>query len=405
MKTTILFILILSCVVVAQQNEKNNRKIKLLSLGKVQTFHKEQAIPIRWRTENFPENAAIFIQCIITEKKHSLKKKHYIVYGLPHNYPTLSSDLGCYMWRPNKKFTDDQKLQIVVGYAEIRPFSLFYPEVDGFRYSGFQTYSVAGHTHSVHEYIHEKTQLEFVLIPKGSFTMGTGSGDQTPQKKVHVSSFLIAKREVSKKLWDKVVRKIKSTESDSKKSDPKKPDPMEPKTMVSWKQAQLFCKKTGLQLPSEAQWEYAYRGNNSFPYFWQEKNQESTKEKQQNQNPNQQQNQNQNQQQILSAKGYVWYDQSSDRCVRRVDNNIKSNAFGLKNMAGNVREWCADYYSSKYTTDQVDPIAPWVSDHRVVRGGCVFSSKELCSANYRFFYSETYRAPNLGFRPCFNLEK
>lgn len=74
---------------------------------------------------------------------------------------------------------------------------------------------------------------------------GGRKDDEGPVHKVTLSPFLIAKYEVSQAEWKKVMG-----DNPSKF----KGDAL-PVELVSWEDCQEFCKKTGLSLPTEAQWE------------------------------------------------------------------------------------------------------------------------------------------------------
>ena len=65
-----------------------------------------------------------------------------------------------------------------------------------FTYLRTQTYSCGGQTHTVKEYRHKKTGMEFVLIPGDSFMMGAKDIAE-PVHKVMLDSFLISKTEVT----------------------------------------------------------------------------------------------------------------------------------------------------------------------------------------------------------------
>ncbi len=121
-----------------------------------------------------------------------------------------------------------------------------------FRYLRETTYSCWEITKTVKEYIHDQTGMEFVLIPGGTFAMGSPAdaidrNSDEVEHQVTLSPYLISKTEVSQAVWQKVM-----------KSNPSYfQNPDHPVEQVSWNDCIAFCQKTGLSLPTEAQWEFA----------------------------------------------------------------------------------------------------------------------------------------------------
>ncbi len=112
------------------------------------------------------------------------------------------------------------------------------------------------------EYRHRQTGIVFVGLPGGTFEMGSPGSEagrmdwEGPVHKVTVSPFLIAKYEVSQAEWGKVM----GVNPFRFKGDTL------PVEQVSWDDCQEFCTKTGLSLPTEAQWEYTCRAGTSGPF-------------------------------------------------------------------------------------------------------------------------------------------
>ena len=199
--------------------------------------------------------------------------------------------------------------------------------------------SLGKNEHGRPEYRHWQTGIVFVGLPGGTFDMGspeTEEGqfeDEGPVHKVTLSPFLIAKYEVSQAEWQKVMG---SNPSDSKG------DAL-PVEQISWDDCQEFCKKTGLSLPTEVQWEYACRAGTAGPFAGTGN---------------------------LDEMG--WYDKNSGGTTHPVGEK-KANDFGLHDMHGNVWELCEDWYQEGFyqeSTGARDPLCENSgSGYRVVRGG------------------------------------
>ncbi len=194
-----------------------------------------------------------------------------------------------------------------------------------------------------------KVKWEGVLIPAGTFIMGSPPGEtpfekdaaQEKQHKVTISRpFYMGKYEVTQAQYQQVMGGNPSIH---------KGDNL-PVHNVSWQDAQTFCDKLSkqvqrkVQLPTEAQWEYACRAGTTTAYH------------------------SGNQISDLTKVGF--HNGNSGGKLHSVGEK-PANAWGLHDMHGNIREFVRDLYSSAPQGDAIDPEGPKEGDpkNHVVRGG------------------------------------
>ena len=92
-----------------------------------------------------------------------------------------------------------------------------------------------------------------------------------------------------------------------------------------------------------------------------------------------------------------WYWNNSGHQTHPVGTK-QPNAWGLYDMHGNVREWCADRGGEYPTGAVTDPQGPSSGSDRVVRGGDWNSSAGYCTSSYRDDLYPTNEHSDLGFR-------
>ena len=215
---------------------------------------------------------------------------------------------------------------------------------------------------------------EMVVIPAGTFQMGSNNGDsyEQPVHSVNIRQFAIGKTEVTQAQWQAVMgsnpSEFKSCGSDC------------PVENVSWDDAQLFIQKlnanTGKQyrLPTEAEWEYAARAGGTGSWSF---GNDATQLGQ-----------------------YAWYNANSGGTTHPVASKL-ANAFGLFDMYGNVWEWVQDTFHNNYNDAPNDGSA-WVtasasSSPWVIRGGSWYYGPAEDRSTKRNVITPGYRSSH-GFR-------
>ena len=132
--------------------------------------------------------------------------------------------------------------------------------------------------------------------------------------------------------------------------------------------------KTGLNLdlPTEAQWEYACRAGTTTTYYWGD----------------------------AMDGAYAWYSGNSGSKTHPVGTKLP-NAWGLYDMSGNVWEWCRDWSGTlAYGTD---PKGSASGSYRVERGGNWIYNADNCASSHRTGGSPSNRVDYLGFRLVWDL--
>ena len=276
---------------------------------------------------------------------------------------------------------------------ELRVFEFDVPTVDT------QGQEIA-RTRSPAEYFTENLNnnvfLEMILIPSGKLMMGSPKGegeeDEHPQHEVTLPSFFIGKYPVTQKQWKAVVS-LPKVERDLD------PDPSHfkgdnrPVERVSWFDALEFCqrlsKATGRDywLPSEAEWEYACRATTTTPFHY---GGTLTGELANY---------------YCATETYANEPKGNFRGETTLVGSYPPNAFGLYDMHGNVREWCADHQHPNYQGHPNDGTS-WLSNNEscphIARGGSWVNLAKYCRSALRGSNEPKHQDFNLGFRVVCN---
>ena len=216
--------------------------------------------------------------------------------------------------------------------------------------------------------------------PGGSFKMGSplsepGRSADEDQVGVELTrGYWLGETEVTQGLWERVMGMNPSQFKGARR----------PVENVSWEEANEFCVKlTGewersgvlpegwsVSLPTEAQWEYGCRAGTTTAFSFGESRGELSQ--------------------------YGWFDQNSGNETHEVG-LLRENGWGLKDMHGNVWEWCGDWYGERLRGGR-DPRGPASGSLRVIRGGCWLLTPASCRSALRNGHVPSIRYNALGFR-------
>lgn len=232
----------------------------------------------------------------------------------------------------------------------------------------------------------------FVLVEGGEFEMGSADGglDEKPVHLVQLDPFYLCKYELTVSEYVQFLNESGAVYENTSAVHAhiygnkgnyyvRKGEEKYPAVYVSWDDAQAYIdwlnRRTGLRfrLPSEAEWEYAARGG-------------------------------------AKSKGYLycgannldrvaWFIDNSDGSTKPVGKKT-ANELGLRDMNGNVWEWCGDGYGADYygIAPRKNPKGVENVSSRVNRGGCWNGNADGMRLSYRLYNEQSDRLFILGFR-------
>ena len=177
--------------------------------------------------------------------------------------------------------------------------------------------------------------LNYVWIPPGTFMMGCSGGDEfcrPSEKPAHpvtiTQGFWIGQTHVTQAAYKKVM----GTNPSRFQGD------QLPVDSVAWENANAYCAKVGMRLPTEAEYEYAERGGSTVARY-------------------------------APIAQIAWYKEDAGSTTHEVGLRLP-NSFGLYDMLGNVMEWVSDWWSNSYpSSSSQDPQGPSSGRFHVLRGG------------------------------------
>jgi formylglycine-generating enzyme required for sulfatase activity len=228
--------------------------------------------------------------------------------------------------------------------------------------------------------------LELIWVPPGTFVMGSPADEperhkaEGPQTRVTLTrGFWLGKTEVTQAQYAAIAGDNPATFKAAGRDAPVE--------HVSWIDAMAFCRKLtereraagrlpeghGYTLPTEAQWEYAHRAGKTTAY------------------PG-------------DPDATAWFDRNSGGTSHPVALK-RPNAWGFHDMAGNILEWCLDWYGEYPGGSVTDPTGPARGHYRMARGGSWRTAARLGRSAARTGGSAARQDYTIGFRLALSAER
>ena len=232
---------------------------------------------------------------------------------------------------------------------------------------------------------------EMVYIPPGEFLMGADSDpdakkNEKPSHKVYLDGFYIYKYEVTYRQFKKFLRETGYKPLGNWKRGDKPGREDHPVMYTTYPDVEEYCRWAKVKLPTEAQWEKAARGTDGRKFPWGEK-----------WNPENCNNADLSGKQILSAMADI-HNGRGTLPVGSVPGDM--SPYGVMDMAGNINEWCRDWYKSGYykKSPEKNPQGPEKGTERSTRGGAWSMKMQRCRATSRWSGSVESNLDDYGFR-------
>lgn len=245
----------------------------------------------------------------------------------------------------------------------------------------------------------EKSSLELVVVPEGTFLMGACLEDdeaktrESPLRKIWLSTFAIQKTPVTVNLWLHFTKETGYNWCFYDEVAERSPSQQHPITCVSWYDCCAFTHwlqdsfGEKYALPTEAQWEKACRGIDGQLYPWG------------NEEPEE----------------YQLLPPPPTTTLPVGIRHDRQSPYGCLDMWQNVSEWCLDWYDEElYPCEDgeyyqnnpnvtKDPAGPAMGKYKVFRGGQMMWEQGWPRCSYRTYQYPDYRDSSLGFRVAINL--
>ena len=261
----------------------------------------------------------------------------------------------------------------------------------------------------------EETGIILVLLPGGTFTMGaipieaepdakslTSKGNERPAHEVRLDPFYISKYEVTQAQWARMANQHPSYLRPPLKMVGVQITPLHPVDSITWKECIEGLRPFGLDLPTEAQWEYAARAGTRTPW-WTGARRETLIGKVNICD----------QAAVRSGEGWPvkrardWPEFEDGYAYHAPVDSFEPNPFGLYCIIGNMLEWCRDGMTIHYGALSMRPgDAFHEQGHnllKIARGGGFHREAGWARVSARDWYEIPERQKFMGFRPARKL--
>jgi formylglycine-generating enzyme required for sulfatase activity len=222
--------------------------------------------------------------------------------------------------------------------------------------------------------------MTMVYVPEGNFSMGgTLTDDEKPVHTVYLDAYWIDRTEVTNAMYAQceqagACQPPNVSSSHTRASYYGNPQYANyPVVHVDWEQAQAYCEWAGARLPTEAEWEKAASKGDGYLYPWG------------NSLPSD----------FLLNSNFRVNDTTAVGSYPP-----GASPYGALDMAGNVEEWVADWYSDTYyaSSPSSNPPGPSTGIYRVERGGAWDSEDIIVRSSFRGFGNPSVAIDQQGFR-------